>query len=225
MVDSPHTKPREEENCWSCSTPLKCLVGVFPTLCCQFSCKKRHCHLSSVLFTPFLNWFLGITEISYAPHHASCFLQSYKGAQILKSQGNPHKYEKGKQGPKYKSDISMAFVGERFPLHSGNVAILQHSGPLNTKVQSAPTWCVKEDVKKRMHAVLMKCCHSNALPPASHTPPGDIMIDYTYVECTSAVMQALRHFQKAYPQHRADEIRYTTRCHKLCVCHITVCVI
>uniref|UniRef100_A0A7N8Y4W2 Terpene cyclase/mutase family member n=1 Tax=Mastacembelus armatus TaxID=205130 RepID=A0A7N8Y4W2_9TELE len=38
---------------------------------------------------------------------------------------------------------------------------------------------------------------------------GDIMIDYTYVECTSAVMQALRHFQKAYPEHRAEEIRYT----------------
>uniref|UniRef100_A0A669CQH1 Terpene cyclase/mutase family member n=1 Tax=Oreochromis niloticus TaxID=8128 RepID=A0A669CQH1_ORENI len=37
---------------------------------------------------------------------------------------------------------------------------------------------------------------------------GDIMIDYTYVECTSAVMQALRHFQKVYPDHRAEEIRY-----------------
>lgn len=36
---------------------------------------------------------------------------------------------------------------------------------------------------------------------------GDIMIDYTYVECTAAVMQALRHFQKTYPQHRAEEIR------------------
>uniref|UniRef100_A0AAQ6AL23 Terpene cyclase/mutase family member n=1 Tax=Amphiprion ocellaris TaxID=80972 RepID=A0AAQ6AL23_AMPOC len=36
---------------------------------------------------------------------------------------------------------------------------------------------------------------------------GDIMIDYTYVECTSAVMQALRHFQKAYPDHRPEEIR------------------
>uniref|UniRef100_A0A7N9ALV6 Terpene cyclase/mutase family member n=1 Tax=Mastacembelus armatus TaxID=205130 RepID=A0A7N9ALV6_9TELE len=40
---------------------------------------------------------------------------------------------------------------------------------------------------------------------------GDIMIDYTYVECTSAVMQALRHFQKAYPEHRAEEIRSTLR--------------
>lgn len=36
------------------------------------------------------------------------------------------------------------------------------------------------------------------------------MIDYTYVECTSAVMQALRHFQKAYPQHRPAEIRWKT---------------
>ncbi|XP_068186115.1 lanosterol synthase isoform X2 [Antennarius striatus] len=38
---------------------------------------------------------------------------------------------------------------------------------------------------------------------------GDIMIDYTYVECTSAVMQALRHFQKVYPRYRAEEIRST----------------
>uniref|UniRef100_A0A8C3LF28 Terpene cyclase/mutase family member n=1 Tax=Chrysolophus pictus TaxID=9089 RepID=A0A8C3LF28_CHRPC len=38
---------------------------------------------------------------------------------------------------------------------------------------------------------------------------GDIMIDYTYVECTSAVMQALRHFQNVYPEHRAPEIRET----------------
>uniref|UniRef100_A0A7N6F700 Terpene cyclase/mutase family member n=1 Tax=Anabas testudineus TaxID=64144 RepID=A0A7N6F700_ANATE len=40
---------------------------------------------------------------------------------------------------------------------------------------------------------------------------GDIMIDYTYVECTSAAMQALRHFQKVYPEHRAKEIRSTLR--------------
>uniref|UniRef100_A0A8C5CBW8 Terpene cyclase/mutase family member n=1 Tax=Gadus morhua TaxID=8049 RepID=A0A8C5CBW8_GADMO len=39
---------------------------------------------------------------------------------------------------------------------------------------------------------------------------GDIMIDYTYVECTSAVMQALRHFQKVYPEHRTQEIRLIT---------------
>uniref|UniRef100_A0A672MKF8 Terpene cyclase/mutase family member n=1 Tax=Sinocyclocheilus grahami TaxID=75366 RepID=A0A672MKF8_SINGR len=38
---------------------------------------------------------------------------------------------------------------------------------------------------------------------------GDIMIDYTYVECTSAVMQALKHFHRVYPEHRAEEIRTT----------------
>lgn len=38
---------------------------------------------------------------------------------------------------------------------------------------------------------------------------GDIMIDYTYVECTSAVMQALRHFREYFPDHRATEIRET----------------
>ena len=37
---------------------------------------------------------------------------------------------------------------------------------------------------------------------------GDIMVDYTYVECTSAVMQALRHFMGQFPDHRAREIRY-----------------
>lgn len=38
---------------------------------------------------------------------------------------------------------------------------------------------------------------------------GDIMIDYTYVECTSAVMQALKTFHKQFPDHRAREIRET----------------
>ncbi|XP_077584501.1 lanosterol synthase [Stigmatopora nigra] len=38
---------------------------------------------------------------------------------------------------------------------------------------------------------------------------GDIMIDYTYVECTSAVMQALAHFHQAHPEHRTEEIRTT----------------
>ncbi|XP_035306416.1 lanosterol synthase isoform X2 [Cricetulus griseus] len=40
---------------------------------------------------------------------------------------------------------------------------------------------------------------------------GDIMIDYTYVECTSAVMQALKHFHEHYPDHRAAEIRETLK--------------
>ncbi|XP_072300240.1 lanosterol synthase [Eucyclogobius newberryi] len=38
---------------------------------------------------------------------------------------------------------------------------------------------------------------------------GDIMIDYTYVECTSAVMQALSHFHREHPRHRTQEIRST----------------
>ncbi|KAG8516570.1 Lanosterol synthase [Galemys pyrenaicus] len=38
---------------------------------------------------------------------------------------------------------------------------------------------------------------------------GDIMIDYTYVECTSSVMQALSHFQQEFPEHRPEEIRDT----------------
>ncbi|CAH1426798.1 unnamed protein product [Lactuca virosa] len=35
---------------------------------------------------------------------------------------------------------------------------------------------------------------------------GDIMIDYQYVECTSAVVQGLRSFTKLYPNHRRDQI-------------------
>ena len=36
---------------------------------------------------------------------------------------------------------------------------------------------------------------------------GDIMIDYTYVECTSACVTALAAFAKQYPQHRAAEVQ------------------
>jgi cycloartenol synthase len=35
---------------------------------------------------------------------------------------------------------------------------------------------------------------------------GDIMIDYSYVECTSACVTALKNFQAFYPKHRAAEI-------------------
>ncbi|KAG9477441.1 hypothetical protein GDO78_002701 [Eleutherodactylus coqui] len=38
---------------------------------------------------------------------------------------------------------------------------------------------------------------------------GDIMIDYTYVECTSAAMQALKHYHAWDPSYRADDIRET----------------
>lgn len=33
------------------------------------------------------------------------------------------------------------------------------------------------------------------------------MIDYTYVECTSAIVQALKHFHNTFPEHRAREVR------------------
>ncbi|KAG6480202.1 hypothetical protein ZIOFF_063682 [Zingiber officinale] len=35
---------------------------------------------------------------------------------------------------------------------------------------------------------------------------GDIMIDYSYVECTTSMIQALTSFKKVYPNHRQDEI-------------------
>ncbi|KAM7264949.1 hypothetical protein ACFE04_002632 [Oxalis oulophora] len=35
---------------------------------------------------------------------------------------------------------------------------------------------------------------------------GDIVIDYQYVECTSAAIQGLKSFQKLYPGHRRSEI-------------------
>lgn len=35
---------------------------------------------------------------------------------------------------------------------------------------------------------------------------GDIVIDYQYVECTSAVIQGLAAFRKLYPKHRTEEI-------------------
>lgn len=36
---------------------------------------------------------------------------------------------------------------------------------------------------------------------------GDIMIDYSYVECSSSAMQALAYFSEQFPDHRAGEIR------------------
>ncbi|GAA0163848.1 cyclase [Lithospermum erythrorhizon] len=35
---------------------------------------------------------------------------------------------------------------------------------------------------------------------------GDIVIDYPYVECTSAAIQALTEFKKLYPEHRREEV-------------------
>ena len=36
---------------------------------------------------------------------------------------------------------------------------------------------------------------------------GDIMIDYSYVECSCASMGALIKFQRFFPKHRAAEIK------------------
>ncbi|KAK9146611.1 hypothetical protein Sjap_006514 [Stephania japonica] len=38
-------------------------------------------------------------------------------------------------------------------------------------------------------------------------PFGDIVIDYPYLECTSAAIQALTSFKKLYPGHRREEIQ------------------
>lgn len=35
---------------------------------------------------------------------------------------------------------------------------------------------------------------------------GDIMVDYSYVECTSACLQALHLFRMYYAEYRSDDI-------------------
>ncbi len=50
----------------------------------------------------------------------------------------------------------------------------------------------------------------NLLPPLPPSLPsqvfGDIMIDYSYVELTSAVMAAMHKFKKRFPNHRSKEV-------------------
>ncbi|WJX26111.1 CRISPR-associated protein 1 [Trifolium repens] len=53
-----------------------------------------------------------------------------------------------------------------------------------------------------MHIYIKK--NSKIINPAETF--GDIIIDYTYVECTSADIQALKAFKKLYPGHRHEEI-------------------
>ena len=36
--------------------------------------------------------------------------------------------------------------------------------------------------------------------------PGEIMVDYSYTECSSAVSQALMTFTKFYPDYRRKDI-------------------
>jgi len=40
---------------------------------------------------------------------------------------------------------------------------------------------------------------------------GDIMIDYSYVECSASAMGALRRFTRQFPEHRKDEIARAVR--------------
>ena len=36
---------------------------------------------------------------------------------------------------------------------------------------------------------------------------GDIMIDYTYVECTSAAMQCVKSFSNQFPEYRSRDCK------------------
>ncbi|KAI1237003.1 hypothetical protein IHE44_0014254 [Lamprotornis superbus] len=65
-------------------------------------------------------------------------------------------------------------------------------------------------LRDRLAAAGLEACPQRGCGTDTHCLlVGDIMIDYTYVECTSAVMQALRHFQSQFPEHRTLEIRET----------------
>lgn len=52
--------------------------------------------------------------------------------------------------------------------------------------------------------------HTHACMPMQYLNPsetfGDIMVDYSYVECTSACITALCAFRSKYPGHRSAEI-------------------
>jgi cycloartenol synthase len=40
---------------------------------------------------------------------------------------------------------------------------------------------------------------------------GDIMIDYSYVECSMASLTALAEFHEKFPQHRSNEVAFAIR--------------
>ena len=40
---------------------------------------------------------------------------------------------------------------------------------------------------------------------------GDIMIDYSYVECSMASLTGLYDFHERFPDYRADEIKYSIK--------------
>lgn len=47
---------------------------------------------------------------------------------------------------------------------------------------------------------------------------GDIMIDYSYVECTSACITALHGFSKAIPGYRRTEVITAMKAGRLACC-------
>lgn len=49
-----------------------------------------------------------------------------------------------------------------------------------------------------------RCCGEQIINPSETF--GDIVIDYSYIECSSACITALAAFQKRDPEHRAAEI-------------------
>lgn len=81
------------------------------------------------------------------------------------------------------------------PFSSGNGPCLGVSGPRHGALHVA-AW-----------PTLPTRAVSGSPPHCALALPGDIMIDYPYVECTSAVMQALQHFHTRFPEHRPQEIR------------------
>ena len=64
---------------------------------------------------------------------------------------------------------------------------------------------------KHNSAVIIMCSPNPTMCSLNPTMcSGDIMVDYTYVECTSAAVQALKHFTDTFPNHRPEEIRLAT---------------
>ncbi|KAL7985047.1 hypothetical protein Chor_003617 [Crotalus horridus] len=70
--------------------------------------------------------------------------------------------------------------------------------------------CAETYGKKKLSGVMCKIQngdhHWNV---ASFEGIADCMVDHTYIECTSSVMQGLKYFQKRFPDHRREEISDT----------------
>ena len=78
----------------------------------------------------------------------------------------------------------------------------KHSSAVRTVCSPNPTTCSPNPT--------MCSPNPTMYSPNPTTCSGDIMVDYTYVECTSAAVQALKHFTDTFPNHRPEEIRSAT---------------